>query len=62
MDPQDNALAGVAVIRYNLDNTDNLDEAIAAYYQGLGGVRKYGMYEDTKKYVASVKSLMQQYR
>ncbi len=62
MDPQDNALAGVAVIRYNLDNTDNLDEAIAAYYQGLGGVRKYGMYEDTKKYVAGVKSLMQQYR
>lgn len=62
LNPQDNVTAGVAVIRYNLDNTDNLDDAIAAYYQGLGGVKKYGMYDDTKRYVASVKSLMKQYR
>lgn len=62
LDPQDNVTAGVAVIRYNLDNTNNLDDAIAAYYQGLGGVKKYGMYDDTKRYVASVKSLMKQYR
>lgn len=62
LDPQDNVTAGVAVIRYNLDNTSNLDDAIASYYQGLGGVRKYGMYDDTKRYVASVKSLMKQYR
>lgn len=62
LDPQDNVTAGIAVIRYNLDNTSNLDDAIAAYYQGLGGVRKYGMYDDTKRYVASVKSLMKQYR
>lgn len=62
LDPQDNVTAGIAVIRYNLDNTSNLDDAIASYYQGLGGVRKYGMYDDTKRYVASVKSLMKQYR
>lgn len=62
LDPQDNVTAGVAVIRYNLDNTNNLDDAIASYYQGLGGVKKYGMYDDTKRYVASVKSLMKQYR
>ena len=59
--PQDNVAAGVATIRFNLDNTNSLDEAIASYYQGLGGVRKYGMFEDTKRYVASVKSLMKQY-
>ncbi|PRA12746.1 lytic transglycosylase [Arthrobacter sp. MYb211] len=59
--PQDNVAAGVATIRFNLDNTDSLDDAIASYYQGLGGVRKYGMFEDTKRYVASVKSLMKQY-
>ncbi|MGP9648954.1 LysM peptidoglycan-binding domain-containing protein [Glutamicibacter sp. AOP38-B1-38] len=59
--PQDNVTAGVATIRFNLDNTDSLDDAIASYYQGLGGVRKYGMFEDTKRYVASVKSLMKQY-
>ena len=62
LDPQDNVTAGIAVIRYNLDNTDNLDDAIAAYYQGLGGVKKYGMYDDTKRYVASVKSLITQAR
>ncbi len=62
LDPQDNVTAGIAVIRFNLDNTDNLDDAIAAYYQGLSGVKNNGMYSDTKRYVASVKSLMKQYR
>ncbi len=62
LNPQDNVAAGVATIAYNLDNTDNLDHAIAAYYQGLGGVRKYGMYEDTKHYVASVKAHMKRFR
>lgn len=62
LDPRDNVAAGVATIKYNLDNAESLDHAIAAYYQGLGGVRKYGMYSDTKVYVANVKSLMKQYR
>lgn len=58
LNPRDNVVAGVALIAYNLENTDNLDNAIASYYQGLGGVRKYGMYDDTKRYVASVKAHM----
>ena len=29
-------------------------ELIAAYYQGMASVRKIGMYDDTKRYVASV--------
>lgn len=62
LNPRDNVVAGVAVIRYNLNNTDDLDTAIAAYYQGLGGVKKNGMYEDTKRYVASVKAHMKNYR
>lgn len=62
LDPRDNVAAGVATIKYNLANAESLDHAIAAYYQGLGGVRKYGMYSDTKVYVANVKSLMKQYR
>ncbi|WP_265155774.1 LysM peptidoglycan-binding domain-containing protein, partial [Glutamicibacter sp. MNS18] len=62
LDPRDNVTAGVATIKYNLDNAANLDQAIAAYYQGLGGVRKYGMYSDTKSYVASVKAHMRLYR
>ncbi|UYQ76384.1 LysM peptidoglycan-binding domain-containing protein [Glutamicibacter sp. JL.03c] len=62
LNPRDNVVAGVAVIAYNLDNTDDLDTAIAAYYQGLAGVNKYGMYEDTKRYVASIKAHMKNYR
>ncbi|WP_159609546.1 LysM peptidoglycan-binding domain-containing protein [Glutamicibacter sp. JC586] len=62
LNPRDNVVAGVAVIRYNLNNTDDLDTAIAAYYQGLGGVKKNGMYEDTKRYVASVKAHMKNFR
>jgi len=62
LNPQDNVTAGVAVIAYNLDNTDDLDTAIAAYYQGLAGVNKNGMYEDTKRYVASIKAHMKNYR
>ncbi|WP_431709659.1 LysM peptidoglycan-binding domain-containing protein [Glutamicibacter uratoxydans] len=62
LDPKDNVVAGIATIKYNIDNAANLDQAIAAYYQGLGGVRKYGMYSDTKTYVASVKAHMKLYR
>lgn len=62
LNPRDNVVAGVAVIAYNLDNTDDLDTAIAAYYQGLAGVNKNGMYEDTKRYVASIKAHMKNYR
>lgn len=62
LNPRDNVVAGVAVIAYNLDNTDNLDDAIASYYQGLAGVRNNGMYEDTKHYVASIKAHMKNYR
>lgn len=62
LNPRDNVVAGVAVIAYNLDNTDNLDDAIASYYQGLAGVRNNGMYEDTKHYVASIKAHIKNYR
>jgi len=62
LNPRDNVTAGVAVIAYNLDNTDDLDTAIAAYYQGLAGVNKNGMYDDTKRYVASIKAHMKNYR
>lgn len=61
-DPHDNAAAGIALISFNLDNTENLDIAIASYYQGLQGVKDNGMYADTKNYVASVKAHMKSFR
>ncbi|GAA1752609.1 LysM peptidoglycan-binding domain-containing protein [Kocuria aegyptia] len=56
LDPQDNVTAGVAIIRQLDRAAPSTDVAIAAYYQGLHGVKKYGMYDDTKQYVKNVKA------
>lgn len=61
LDPEDNVTAGVVLLSYLTRNADNLDQAIAGYYQGLSGVRKHGMNPDTKQYVASVKALMKKF-
>ncbi|XVX18829.1 lytic transglycosylase [Actinomycetota bacterium] len=52
---QDNATAGVAILRYLTREAGSLDHAIAGYYQGLGSVRQHGLYSDTRRYVANVK-------
>jgi LysM repeat protein len=51
--PQDNVTAGVVLLS-RLTAAAKLDIAIAGYYQGLGGVRRNGMYPDTVRYVKSV--------
>jgi N-acetylmuramoyl-L-alanine amidase len=61
LDPYDNATAGVAIIRALVSTSKTLDLAIAGYYQGQYSVSKYGMYADTKQYVASVKAHMKQF-
>lgn len=56
--PEDNVTAGVALLRHLTRGNQQLEIAIAGYYQGEAGVRKYGMYADTKRYVANVLALM----
>ena len=56
LDPHDNVLAGVALLRL-LTRTAPLRQAIAGYYQGLASVRANGMYPDTVRYVANVLAL-----
>ena len=51
--PQDNVTAGVVLLD-RLTGAAQLDIAVAGYYQGLGGVRRNGMYPDTKLYVKNV--------
>ncbi|WIM08681.1 LysM peptidoglycan-binding domain-containing protein [Trueperella bernardiae] len=58
LNPYDNVVAGVSIIRYLQNNASSFDEGIAGYYQGLGGVKKYGMRSDTVAYVAKVKAAM----
>ena len=51
--PQDNVTAGVVLLD-RLTGAARLDIAVAGYYQGLGGVKRNGMYPDTKLYVKNV--------
>jgi murein DD-endopeptidase MepM/ murein hydrolase activator NlpD len=53
-DTRDNITAGVTLLRVLLDETSRTRRAVAAYYQGLGAVRRHGMYPGTRRYVASV--------
>ena len=61
LDPTDNVVAGVAILRHLVANADDQAQAIAGYYQGLTGVRRDGMFADTRRYVASVQTLMGRY-
>ncbi|QOR46449.1 lytic transglycosylase domain-containing protein [Trueperella pecoris] len=61
LNPYDNIVAGVAIIRSLQRSADSLEQGIAGYYQGLGGVRKYGMRPDTVNYVAKVKAAMDRF-
>ena len=57
LNTQDNITAGVVILRALNHSAKTHDGAIAGYYQGLGSVRKNGMFADTKRYVASIKAL-----
>jgi len=62
LDPQDNVTAGVLLLRVHVLSGAPQENVIAAYYQGMSSVRKNGMYPDTRRYVASVQTLMARYR
>jgi soluble lytic murein transglycosylase-like protein len=58
----DNVRAGSAYLRNLLSNTGgNVPLAVAGYYQGLGSVRRVGMYSDTQRYVANVLALRRRF-
>ncbi|GAA1631270.1 hypothetical protein GCM10009790_12020 [Georgenia ruanii] len=58
LDPHDNVVAGVAIIRQLVRTSPDLDTAIAGYYQGAASVQRNGMYPDTQRYVAAVRAHM----
>lgn len=62
LDPEDNAVAGVAILRALTSATKDEPTAIAGYYQGLASVRSNGLYPDTQRYVANVQTLAARYR
>lgn len=60
LDARDNVTAGVAILARLVETSPSLDTAIAGYYQGQTSVRKYGMFDDTRRYVANVQTLATQ--
>lgn len=50
---RDNVTAGVVLLD-RLTAWASLQNAVAGYYQGLGSVRRNGMFKDTKRYVKNV--------
>ncbi len=62
LDPGDNAVAGVAILRALAASTDTVDDSIAGYYQGLRSVQEDGPFPDTVRYVANVTTLAARYR
>jgi len=57
-DPRDNVIAGVAFLDYLYDLTGgDIDMTLAGYYQGLGSVRRNGMYTDTERYIRNITAL-----
>lgn len=62
LNAQDNITAGVAILRQLERTSDDLETAIASYYQGQGSVRSNGMYSDTRTYVNQVKERMTHFR
>lgn len=55
----DNVAAGVMLLRVLADNTSTRPARLGAYYQGLGAVRRYGLYAETERYVANVLAIKQ---
>jgi len=62
LDPNDNVVAGVAILRSLVKNADDLPTAIAGYYQGASSVKRNGMFADTRRYVANIQTHMQRFR
>ena len=61
LDPNDNVVAGIAILRSLVRNSPDLPTAIAGYYQGVTSVQQGGMFPDTRRYVASVQTLMSRF-
>ena len=62
LDPDDNVVAGVAILRQLLRISPDLSSAIAGYYQGAASVRRNGMFADTRRYVAAIQTHMTRFR
>jgi soluble lytic murein transglycosylase-like protein len=60
--PVDNAELGAALLRSYLDQLHDPRLVLAAYYQGLAGVRRHGIYPSSRTYVNGIWKLRNQFQ
>ena len=60
--PVDNAELGAALLRSYLDRLHDPKLALAAYYQGLNGVLRHGIYPSSRTYVNGIWRLRNQFQ
>jgi soluble lytic murein transglycosylase-like protein len=60
--PVDNAELGAALLRSYLDQLHDPRLVLAAYYQGLAGVRRHGIYPSSQTYVNGIWKLRNQFQ
>jgi soluble lytic murein transglycosylase-like protein len=60
--PVDNAELGAALLRSYLDQLHDPRLVLAAYYQGLAGVRRHGIYATSQTYVNGIWKLRNQFQ
>ena len=60
--PVDNAELGAALLRSYLDRLHDPKLALAAYYQGLAGVLRHGIYPSSRSYVDGIWKLRNQFQ
>jgi soluble lytic murein transglycosylase-like protein len=60
--PVDNAELGAALLRSYLDQLHDPKLTLAAYYQGLTAVRRYGIYRSSRSYVDGIWKLRNQFQ
>jgi soluble lytic murein transglycosylase-like protein len=60
--PSDNAELGAALLRSYLDQLHDPKLTLAAYYQGLGAVRRHGIYPSSRRYVDGIWKLRNQFQ
>ena len=53
----DNIEAGVAFLRFLIDNTGSVQLGVAAYYQGPGSLQRDGMLAETQQYVSNIMAI-----
>jgi soluble lytic murein transglycosylase-like protein len=61
LETDDNVTAGVVLLA-SLSRHADEQTALAGYYQGLSSVRRHGMFADTRRYVATVRTLKIRFR